>query len=136
MKTSITKIFTLAFVLSIIGCGSNTSTPTQAFSNFNPEIVNSTDAFQFQITGAENVTTTVSYLWENTGTQATVNHSTATDSGTAVITVLSADSSQVYSSGLVASTTEPTSVGTAGFWIIRLTFDHYYGTANFRLEKL
>ena len=136
MKLFISKIITLVFVLSIIGCGSNTKTPTQSFSNFNPEIINNTDAFQFQITDAENVSTTVSYLWENTGTQATVNHSTITDSGTAVLTVLSADSVQVYSNGLVASTNEPTSVGTTGLWIIQLTFNNYYGTANFRLEKL
>ena len=137
MKPFITKCTLLVVVLGfIISCSSKSVLPTQPLSNFNPEIINNTDAFQFQITNGENVSTTVSYLWENTGTQATVNHSTVTDSGSAVMTVLAADSSQVYTSGLVASANEPTTVGTTGFWVIQLTFTNYYGTANFRLEKL
>jgi hypothetical protein len=56
--------------------------------------------------------------------------------GSAVIVILDADGTQVYSSGLKASANESTSVGTQGTWSVGLTFSNYSGTANFRLEKL
>lgn len=135
LKRKIILSFCLVAALLAIGCSS--STPLSApLANFSPEIVNNVDAFSFQITNGENITTTVEYSWENTGTQATINHSTTTTSGTATMIIYDADSAQVYTSGLVASANEPTTVGTAGTWIIRVTFTGYSGTSNFRVDKL
>ena len=128
-------LFCLVAALMVIGCSSST-TPSAPLANFSPEIVNNVDAFSFQITDGENITTTVEYNWENTGTQATINHSTTTTAGSASMIVYAADSSQVYTNGLVASANEPTTVGTAGTWRIRVTFVNYSGTSNFSLQKL
>ncbi len=119
----------------VIGCSSSTP-PAAPLSNFSPEIINNPDAFSFQITNGENITTTVDYTWQNTGTQATINHSTTTTAGSASMFIYDADSVQVYTNGLVASANEPSSVGTTGSWRIRVVFTNYSGTSNFRVDKL
>jgi hypothetical protein len=124
-------VLLLAFVAA--GCSNDETNPISAFQ---PEVVNNTDAFQFQITGASNVTTNLTYQWENTGTQASIDHSTAMTDGSAVLTIFDADTVQVYTNGLVASGTHQTAVGTAGTWTIQISFVNFDGTANFRAEKL
>ena len=73
-------IFTGA-VLAITSC-SDKKNPIAAFQ---PEVINNADAFQFQVTNASNVSTTLNYSWANTGTSASVNHSTARTQGSAVV---------------------------------------------------
>jgi len=118
---------------SLTGCSSDKNNPLAAFQ---PEIINNTDAFEFQITDASNVTTTVSYTWANTGTQATIDHSTVTVEGSASINIQDADGTEVYSTPLAASLNEATTAGTAGDWTITVSFTNFSGTANFRAEKL
>ena len=123
----------LCSVILLIGCGGEKSNPLSAFQ---PEIINTADAFQFQVTDASDVTTTVTYAWTNTGAQATVNHSTVTTAGSATVFILDADSTQVYTAGLAASLNESSAAGTAGVWTVRVVFVDFSGTANFRVEKL
>lgn len=103
---------------------------------FQPEVINNADAFQFQITAARNVTTTLNYSWVNSGTRATINHATARQQGTATVTIFDASDQQVYTHSLVASATEQSAVGVAGTWKVRIVFGDFDGTANFRAEKL
>lgn len=119
------------FMILMTGCGSNN--PVSAFE---PEIINNADAFQFQITGGSNVSTTLSYQWNNTNTQATIDHSTALTAGSAAVTIFDADSNQVYTSGLLTSGNETSGSGTAGAWTITVVFADFDGTVNFRVEKL
>lgn len=109
---------------------------SDALAPFQPEINNATDNFQFQATGLSGVTTTVQYSWQNTGTAATVNHSSAVTGGTATMTVKDAAGTTVYSGALVASGTPSTSTGTAGGWSIRVELVDTRGTLNFRVQKL
>jgi hypothetical protein len=125
----------VAIALLAIGCGSDPA-PTQPLANFQPEIVNNPDAFSFQATAVKNVTATVQYTWSNSGLQATINHSSAVDSGTAVVQVLDANNVQVYSNALLASGTPSTTVGATGNWKIRVTLTNVYGTLNFNAQKL
>jgi hypothetical protein len=123
----------LSAAILMIGCGKDKSNPISAFQ---PEIVNTAGAFQFQVTGATNVTTTLSYNWDNAQSQVTVDHSTAMTAGAATVTIFDADSTQVYASGLLASGTDQSSSGTPGTWIIRVVFSDFDGTVNFRVEPL
>ncbi|MDX2260127.1 MAG: hypothetical protein SFU84_00340 [Gemmatimonadales bacterium] len=101
-----------------------------------PEVTNATDNFQFQGTAVASLTATQSYSWTNTGTRATINHSTTTTAGTALLTVRDAAGTVVYTNALVPSLNEPTAVGTAGTWTIVVTMTSYTGTLNFRAQKL
>jgi hypothetical protein len=130
-RTSI-LIGLLLVAASLAGCGRDRN----PIASFQPEVVNNTDAFQFQITDASKVTTTLSYTWVNTGTRATVDHSTSTKAGGASIEIRDASGTQVYSSALIASGVQETLVGTAGNWTVRVVFANFGGTANFRAEKL
>ena len=135
-KLRTTGIALTAFVALALTVGCSSSKPNAPISAFQPEIVNNTDAFSFQATAIENVSATMVYSWQNTGTQATINHSSTVDSGTVSVTILDANGTQVYANPLVASLNEPTTAGTAGVWTVTVTLTNAYGTLNFRADKL
>ena len=122
-------------LLVILG-GGLTACSSNPLEPFQPQISNATDNFQLQATGVVGVTSTQTYSWSNTGTQATINHSTTTTAGTALVTIRDAAGTVVYSKALVPSLNEATATGTTGTWTIVLTMTTYSGTLNFRVQKL
>ena len=124
-------VIALGVLLSlIIACGSE-----DPVSPFQPEIANIPNNFQFQATGVTNVTTTVNYDWQNTGTTANVNQSCAITGGSATLTIIDANAVQVYNGNLADDGTFTTTAGTAGTWTIRVTLTNLTGTLNFRAQK-
>jgi len=113
--------------------GCSESNPISAFE---PEIVNNPDAFEFQITDADNVSTTLSYAWVNSGDRASIDHSTVSTDGSGSIVLIDADGIRVYSSELKASGTEQAASGAPGTWTVTVTFSGFEGTSNFRVQKL
>jgi hypothetical protein len=103
---------------------------------FEPEIASVTDNFQLQATDVTSLTMTRTYAWTNTGTRATINHSTTTSAGTAQLTIRDRAGTIVYDKNLVPSLNEPTTVGASGSWTIQLRLTNYSGTLNFRAQKL
>ncbi len=133
MKTvAVLRLLGLAAVVAAAptACSSNPLEP------FQPEISNATDNFQLQATAVLGVTSTRTYSWLNTGTRATINHSTTTAAGAAAVTLRDGAGVVVYTSALVPSRNEPTAAGTPGTWTIVLTMTGYSGTLNFRAQKL
>lgn len=129
MKTTNLGIF-LMLIIVLYGCGNDSLAP------FEPEIGNKQDSFQLQATNVANVSTTLVYSWTNTGTRATINHSTTTTAGSTLLVIKDAAGTQVYAKALSPSLNEATSVGVAGSWSISLTLTNYSGTLNFRAEKI
>ena len=119
-----------ATLVSLAACGSDSLSP------FQPQITSASDNFQLQATNVSNVTSTKAYSWVNTGTQATVNHSTTTTAGSTMLVIKDAAGTTVYSKALSPSLNEPTAVGQPGTWTIQLTLTGYSGTLNFRAQKL
>ncbi len=97
----------LAAAFAALGCNNS-------LAPFQPEINNAPDNYQFQATALTNVTTTVQYTWQNSGTSATINHSSVVTTGTATLTVKDVNGTTVYSGALVASGTPTTTAGVAG----------------------
>ena len=122
---------TLLAVGAFVGCGSN-----HTLAPFQPQITNAADNFQAQATNVTNVTSTFTYSWTNSGTRATVNHSTVTTSGSTHLDIKDAAGATVYSQALSPSLNEATTVGQAGVWRIEFTLTNYSGTLNFRVQKL
>jgi hypothetical protein len=112
------------------GCGTDPLAP------FQPEVTNAADNFQLQATGVTGVTTTRTYQWQNSGTRATVNHSTTTGAGSTRLVIRDAGGTVVYDHALASSLNEPTIAGLAGNWSIELGLTSYSGTLNFRAQKL
>ena len=132
---SLTRIISLSVIIFaaawISGCSE--SNPIAAFE---PEIVNNPDSFEFQITDADNVSTTLSYAWINSGDRASIDHSTVVTDGSGRVALTDASGNTVYSSELKASGTEQAASGTPGTWTVTVTFSGFDGTSNFRVQKL
>ncbi len=123
--------FALAAVALVAACSNSTG----PLAPFQPQINNAPDNFQFQATGVTNVTWTYTYRWSNSGDSATVNHSTTTTGGSAVLTIYDKNNTQLYSAPLVPSGTVGMTKGVAGLWTIKVVFMNYSGTVNFRVQK-
>ena len=119
----------------VVLCGCSDDDPV-ALAPFEPEIVNVADSFSMQATGVKNVTTTVSYTWNNSATRATIDHSTTSDAGSAVLEIRDSSGTVVYSENLSPSLNEASSEGLAGDWTIQVKFTGYTGTLNFTVQAL
>lgn len=129
----VTVILAAISLTAMIGCGSDK--PPAPLSQFQPEIVNNPDAFSFQATDVQNVSTTLTYVWANSGTQASVDHSSVVTAGSASVTLYDANDSLVYTQGLLASANEQSNVGVAGNWRLVVQLTNVNGTLNFRAQK-
>ena len=130
--------FVLAVVstaaISIAACGGDGSAPLQP--QYQPEIVNVTDSFAFQLTGVTNSHGTLSYTWHNTGTMASIDRSSSISAGIVTLTVRDAAGAQVHQGPLNGTTgSVATTAGAAGNWTIVVDFVDTTGTINFRAQK-
>jgi hypothetical protein len=117
--------------LSLAGCGSNNALNPQ----FQPQINNVTDTFQFQTTAITNVTQTLSYTWATTGTSADVNQACSITGGTAQLQITDSMGKLVLDQSLTVNGTTVTAFGTAGNWTIKIILTNTSGTLNFRVQK-
>ncbi len=117
-------------LVTIVSCSKNSLAP------FQPEVTNAANSFQLQATGVTDVSTTLTYTWSNSGTQATINHATATTAGSTLLVIKDNAGTTVYSKALSASLNDSTATGVAGSWTIQLTLTGFSGTLNFRAQKL
>ncbi len=102
---------------------------------FQPEITNAPDNFQLQATNVKDVTTTIDYNWNNSGTTATLNKSGVLNSGTAKVLIIDKNGATVLTADLKVTGDETTTIGVSGIWKIRLELSSYNGTLNFRVQK-
>lgn len=127
-------LLTTYLVLMVaLGCGGggNALDP-----KFQPQVANNPDNFQFQTTGVKNVTQTLTYQWQNTGTAASINQACSVSGGSAFISLRDANNNMVYSADLKANGTFTSIVGTAGTWTIQVVLSNVTGTLNFRAQKM
>ena len=129
VRLSLFALMGVALVLS--GCGD--SDPVAP--GIQPEIINSVDNFEFQVTAMTNFSGVLDYNWQNTGTVADINQSSAVTTGTVILTLLDSAGAAVYSNNLAQDGSFVTSAGSTGTWKIRLTFSNTSGTLNFRADK-
>ncbi len=124
----------LAFAtLSLTACSDDPTAPANL--GVEPEIRNNTDVFQFQVSSVDGYTGTLNYNWNNTGELANVDQSSAIDPGQAILILLDADGTEVYSRDLSEDGSSASAAGAAGAWRVRIAFTDLTGTVNFRAEK-
>jgi CO/xanthine dehydrogenase Mo-binding subunit len=117
--------------LSLLACGGGGTIGPQN----QPQVTNAVDDFQFQASNLNNVTQTILYTWQNTGTQANVNQAATITAGSATLRIRDSSGTQVYSNSLAANGTVATSAGTTGNWAIEVVLSNVSGTINFRVQK-
>lgn len=103
---------------------------------FQPNVTSVTDSFQLHASNFTNISASKSWTWQNSGTQATVIHSTTAATGSAHILIRDANGATVYDKDLATSLTEPTTIGASGTWNITVTLTHFSGSVDFRVRKL
>lgn len=131
MKKARTLAPFLALVLVLAGCSdSNGIGPENQL-----EVTNALNNFQFQVSALDEVTETLTYSWQNQGTQATIDVSQAVTGGTALLTITDANGTVVYQEDIADGVDGTSSVGVAGTWTIRVALDRVTGTFNFRVQR-
>ena len=128
------RVLLTACILILSGCGGEGG--GLLAPQFQPQVANLTDNFQFQTTGVTNVTQTLQYTWQNTGTRATIDQATVFTSGTATITLRDAAGAQMYTASLAQNGSFQSTAGQSGAWTIIVTVNNFNGTMNFRVQKL
>ena len=118
-------------IVGLTACGSDPVSP-----GVQPQITNLVDDFGYQVSDVQNYSSTDSYTWQNTGSDASVDHSTSLTGGSATLVILDGAGTQVYSRALDASGSFPTTTGSAGNWTIRIVYSATTSPAvNFRVQK-
>lgn len=134
-ENTLRRIVCAAAILSLgilAGCGDD---PQPVAPGLQPEIINSVDNFQFQVTAVTNYTGILDYPWSNTGAAADVNQSCAVGSGAVVLTLLDDTGAEVYSRDLNQDGSFPSNTGSSGSWTIRVALYKATGDLNFRVDK-
>jgi hypothetical protein len=98
-------------------------------------VTNHTDSFQFQIANMTGVTETLSYTWENTGDQATVNIVQWLSDGSTILTIRDADGTVVLEDDIAEDDDTDSAVGVAGDWSIGLTMQSAEGAFSVSVQK-
>lgn len=122
-------VLALAVALATIDCGDGTGPGRE------PEISNTTDSFELQITDVRDYSRNVLYSWENTGSVADVNQASSVTAGSVTLRIYDDDDREVYSRSLTENGSFATGSGTTGTWTILVVFADASGTVNFRVEK-
>ncbi len=129
------RVLFSAWVLALLtatGCGSDSSPVSPGID---PEIVNVTDNFQFQVSNVQNYTGSWEYSWTNTGNLAVVDHSSAVTNGSATLTLVDSNGGEVYTRDLAVDGSYTSSAGQSGNWTVRVALNGASGTFNFRVDK-
>ena len=120
----------LGFALAAAACGGNILGPQNQL-----EVTNATDNFQLQATALDNVSQTLTYTWQNTGTTANVDQSGVIASGSATLVITDDGGTEVYRRSLAQTGSFVSSAGAAGSWTIEVSLSGVTGALNFRVQK-
>lgn len=124
----------LFLLLLLAGCGGSNSALNPQFQ---PQVANLPDNFQFQATAVTGVTQSLHYAWQNTGTAASINQASTVTAGTATLTISDATNKVVYTGNLASNGTFTSAAGVGpGTWSIDVALNNYSGTLNFRVQKM
>ena len=123
----------LAVCTIIVSAGCSDTDPVSP--GIQPEIINGTQSFEFQVSAVQNYTGSFNYTWDNASTFASVDQSSAVTSGTATLTIKDAAGEVVYNRSLAEDGSFPTPAGTAGDWVLTVSLAGVSGDLNFRAEE-
>ena len=126
-----TVVIVFCTVLAVAGCSDD-----QPFSpGVQPEVINNTDTFEFQVSSVTNYTGVWRYDWTTTGTIVDVDQSCAITGGTVILRILDSNGTEVYVRDLTEDGSFTTEAGETGQWKLEVALVAGSGTLNFRTEK-
>jgi hypothetical protein len=124
------RALALAAIACLGACSDSTAPGIQ------PEIINTADNFEYQVSDVQGYSGTISYNWQNTGTSANVDQSTVVTRGSVTLVILDAAGTQVYSRSLAENGSFTTTAGQTGNWTIRVVYSGADASVvNFRAQR-
>jgi hypothetical protein len=99
------------------------------------DVSSQVDNFQFQGSSLGDLSETLSYNWEMTGTVAEVIHATVLAGGAATLILRDANGVEVYNRDLNVQGTFESAAGTAGRWEIAIVLANAGGIVRFGVQK-
>ena len=99
------------------------------------EVTKETDDFLLRAWYMENGTTTLTYSWGNTGTQATVDITQFISSGSVILIIKDDVGTVVHQDDIANDNDTDTAVGVAGDWEVELRFQNATGSFDLSIRK-
>ena len=130
IRDKLPRAIVLAALLGAIGCGNDPLGPSGQI-----QVDRAIDTFLFTALTVENGTQTLSYRWENTGTQATVIITDGISSGSAILTIEDDAGTVVHQEDIADDNDTDTAVGVAGSWRIEIDIQNLTGNFTVSVQK-
>ena len=124
------KVLVLAAVLAVSGCGDDPLGPSGQL-----QVEKTVDIFLINAMTLEDANETLSYQWDNTGTQATVLVTDGISSGSAILTIEDASGTVLHQDDIADDNDTDTAVGVSGSWRIQIDIQNVTGSFSVSVMK-
>ncbi len=98
------------------------------------QITNLVGHFQLTVVNIQNVTTTMTFPWQNPGGFAAIDHQSFMPHGTTLLIITDADGDEVYNGKLLYELEDRTLDGTPGEWTVTFSLDQSVGQIDVTLD--
>ena len=98
------------------------------------QVTNQVGHFQLTADNIQNVTTELTFAWENPGIYAAIQHLSFMPHGTTLLIITDADGVEVYNGKLLYQLDDRTLNGTPGAWTVRFSLDKSVGQIDVILD--
>lgn len=98
------------------------------------QVTNLVGHFELSVQDMQNVTTTMTYAWQNPGTSADIQHRSFTPHGTTMLIISDGNGVEVYRSKTLYQLDDRTLDGASGAWTVTFTLDKSVGNINVILD--
>lgn len=102
--------------------------------NNNVRVTNLVGHFELTAEKIQNVTTTMTYAWQNPGIYAAIQHLSFMPHGTTLLIIKDADGKEVYNGKLLYELDDRTLDGTPGDWTVTFSLDQSVGQIDVILD--
>ena len=98
------------------------------------QVTNEVGHFQLTADNIQNVTTELTFAWQNPGIYAAIQHLSFTPHGTTLLIITDSDGVEVYNGKLLYQLDDRTLNGTPGGWTVRFSLDKSVGQIDVILD--
>ena len=125
------RTMALALPLAVLACDNPPETlgPENAVT-----VTNQPGHFRLTIQDMQNITTTMTFQWDNPGVYATIDHQSFTPHGTTMLIVTDAAGQEDYRGKTLYQLEDRTLDGTPGTWTVEFDFDKSVGRIDVTLD--
>jgi hypothetical protein len=118
-------------VAAAVGC----SNPSETLGpDNNVAVTNLVGHFHLTVDNIQNVTTRMTYTWQNPGVYAAIQHLSFMPHGTTLLIIKDADGTEVYNGKLLYELDDRTLNGTPGQWTVIFSLDRSVGQIDVILD--